>query len=97
MTRDEHAHAKINLGLEILGRRDDGYHEVRTILCTVSLADRLTFEDADRDEIVVGGAGLDLTPERNLVLRTLRVMREGGAAIPPHLERNRLMRPLRWT
>ena len=37
------AQAKINLTLEVLGRRDDGYHQVRTILQTVDLADRLTF------------------------------------------------------
>jgi 4-diphosphocytidyl-2-C-methyl-D-erythritol kinase len=36
------APAKLNLGLEILGRRDDGYHEIRTIFCAVSLFDRLT-------------------------------------------------------
>ncbi len=36
------AHAKINLTLEVLGRRDDGYHQVKTILQTVDLADRLT-------------------------------------------------------
>src|SRR5262245_65982491 len=36
--------AKINWTLEILGKRPDGYHEVRTLLQTVSLADELTFE-----------------------------------------------------
>jgi len=35
------AFAKINLGLRILGRRPDGYHEIRTIYQTVTLADRL--------------------------------------------------------
>ncbi len=35
------AHAKINLTLEVLGRRNDGYHQIRTILQTVDLADRL--------------------------------------------------------
>jgi len=35
------AFAKLNLTLEVLGRRDDGYHEVRTILQTIDLADRL--------------------------------------------------------
>jgi 4-diphosphocytidyl-2-C-methyl-D-erythritol kinase len=35
------AHAKINLGLEVLGVREDGYHELRTLFQTVSLADRL--------------------------------------------------------
>jgi 4-diphosphocytidyl-2-C-methyl-D-erythritol kinase len=38
--------AKINWTLEILGKRPDGYHEVRTLLQTVSVADELTFESA---------------------------------------------------
>jgi len=38
------AQAKINLTLEVLGRRDDGYHQVRTILQTVDLADRLVID-----------------------------------------------------
>ncbi len=35
------AFAKINLGLKVLGKRPDGYHEIRTVYQTVSLADRL--------------------------------------------------------
>jgi len=42
------AYAKINLTLEILGRRSDGHHEVKTILQTVDLADRLDVESAPR-------------------------------------------------
>jgi 4-diphosphocytidyl-2-C-methyl-D-erythritol kinase len=38
------AYAKINLGLEVLGRREDGYHEVQTILQTVSLHDKITIK-----------------------------------------------------
>ena len=41
------AHAKINLTLEVLGRRDDGYHDIASILQTVSLHDTLTFDEAD--------------------------------------------------
>ena len=40
------AYAKINLTLEVTGRRDDGYHDVATILQTVDLADTLTLEAA---------------------------------------------------
>lgn len=66
------APAKINLGLEILGRRADGFHEVRTILQTVALADDLTFADA-------ADLSLDCAPslgptERNLVLRAARLL-----------------------
>ena len=38
------APAKVNLFLEVLGKRPDGYHEVQTVLCPVSLFDQLTFE-----------------------------------------------------
>jgi 4-diphosphocytidyl-2-C-methyl-D-erythritol kinase len=38
------APAKLNLGLEVVGRRPDGYHELATIMQTVTLADRLTLE-----------------------------------------------------
>ncbi len=40
--RDVPAYAKINLTLDVLGRRDDGYHDLRSIMQTVSLADALT-------------------------------------------------------
>jgi len=40
------AAAKVNLALEVLGRRDDGYHEIATVMQTVDLSDRLLLEDA---------------------------------------------------
>ncbi len=45
------APAKVNLFLEVLGRRSDGYHEVQTLLCPISLFDRLTFEVTEQSEI----------------------------------------------
>lgn len=41
------AYAKLNLTFEVLGRRDDGFHQVVTIMQTISLADVLTIEPAD--------------------------------------------------
>src|SRR2546421_7138359 len=38
-----HAFAKINLELRVLGRRPDGYHELRTTFQSIALADKLTF------------------------------------------------------
>jgi len=40
--------AKVNLTLDVLGKRADGYHELRTILQTIDLADTLTFEVIER-------------------------------------------------
>jgi 4-diphosphocytidyl-2-C-methyl-D-erythritol kinase len=39
-----HAPAKINLSFEIKGRRDDGFHEIETLMAPISLSDRLTIE-----------------------------------------------------
>ena len=41
------APAKINLVLEVLGKRDDGYHEIRSLVQTISLCDVISFERAD--------------------------------------------------
>ena len=38
------AYAKVNLTLEVIGRRDDGFHDVATLLQTVDLADTLTLQ-----------------------------------------------------
>ena len=45
------AYAKINLGLDVIGKRDDGYHLVRMIMQNVDLYDTLTFEDNDTGKI----------------------------------------------
>jgi 4-diphosphocytidyl-2-C-methyl-D-erythritol kinase len=47
------AAAKVNLGLEVLGRRDDGYHEIATVMQAVDLSDRIILEDAPVLELLV--------------------------------------------
>jgi len=62
------AYAKVNLGLDVLRRREDGYHELRMIMQTVDLYDTLTFEKTEEAKIVmtcnIEGLPCD---ERNLV------------------------------
>ena len=71
------AFAKINLGLRVLGRRPDGYHEISTVFQTVSLHDTLTFETAPagRLELVCTDPEIPID-ETNLVLRAASALRE---------------------
>ncbi|MDR1113931.1 MAG: 4-(cytidine 5'-diphospho)-2-C-methyl-D-erythritol kinase [Candidatus Margulisbacteria bacterium] len=64
--------AKINLILNVLGRRQDGYHELRTILQSVSLYDTLEFARAERLEIDAP-SGITARPEQNLVYRAAEI------------------------
>jgi 4-diphosphocytidyl-2-C-methyl-D-erythritol kinase len=71
--------AKVNLHLEILGKRDDGFHEISTIFQTVSLCDELTFEDIDSEiELVTDDASIP-TDDRNLIVRAGNELRSAFA------------------
>ena len=67
------AYAKINLTLEVLGRRPDGYHEVRTVLQSIDLADRLHFTPAPRLEMECSTPELGV--EDNLVWKAADALR----------------------
>src|SRR6184192_4517199 len=71
------ASAKVNLVLEVLGKRDDGYHELVTVMQAVDLSDRLTLEDAEDLELDGRAAGVP-TDDRNLALRAARALREAA-------------------
>lgn len=66
------APAKINLGLEILGRRPDGFHEIRSILVKVSLFDRVTVAPARAASIWSDDPELSNTD--NLAFRAARLL-----------------------
>lgn len=80
------AHAKLNVFLRVLGRRDDGYHDVETLLLPISLADRLIAEPADELTMSIEGPAADGVPaaDANLALRAARALAaEAGGAGPP--------------
>jgi 4-diphosphocytidyl-2-C-methyl-D-erythritol kinase len=68
------AFAKINLTLEVLAKRPDGYHEVASILQTISLADTLTFEPNERLDFYCDVPTLQSSD--NLVLKAARLLQE---------------------
>ena len=88
------APAKINLTLEILGKRPDGYHDLRSLVAPVSIYDALTLVRTDGSiEVSCAVEGLPgethvmlPAPEDNLAVRAARLLREvtgygGGARI----------------
>ena len=68
------APAKINLGLRIVGRRRDGYHELRTVLQTISLADRLavSYQRRGSAQVTLRCNDQALENEDNLAYRAAR-------------------------
>ena len=71
------APAKLNLSLEVLGRRSDGYHEIRTVMQQIDLADELEILPAE--SLVVRCDDPALNGDRNLVWRAaVELARECG-------------------
>ena len=63
------AYAKINLGLDVLRRRPDGYHEVKMIMQTVDLYDDLEFTKLAEDEIRIFADKEELPADQEKYLR----------------------------
>ncbi|MCH8206346.1 MAG: 4-(cytidine 5'-diphospho)-2-C-methyl-D-erythritol kinase [Chloroflexi bacterium] len=70
------AYAKVNLTLEVLGRRDDGYHDIVSIIQTIDLADTLTLEPAEALTLECDDPGLQCSD--NLVMRAASLLAEAA-------------------
>ena len=73
------AHAKVNLTLEVLGMRPDGYHELRSVVTTIPLHDDVELLDAPAGEMTVemSGDGMEVPHvpcEENLAVRAARAL-----------------------
>jgi 4-diphosphocytidyl-2-C-methyl-D-erythritol kinase len=71
------AAAKVNLTLEVLGKRADGYHQISTVMQAVDLSDRITLDDADDFELRTGSAGIP-TDASNLAWRAAVALRDAA-------------------
>src|SRR4051812_10878170 len=71
------APAKVNLFLEVLGKRPDGYHEIATLMVAVRLYDTLIFRPIAAPEITLACTNPRLsTGPDNLVVRAANLLRE---------------------
>ncbi|NOX53491.1 MAG: 4-(cytidine 5'-diphospho)-2-C-methyl-D-erythritol kinase, partial [Planctomycetes bacterium] len=84
-----HAPAKLNLFLEVLGKRADGYHELETLMVSIGLYDTLVFREAHSETIEVrcldagessdcGEGGIDSIPtgRENLIVQAAQLLRD---------------------
>ncbi|ACV57237.1 4-(cytidine 5'-diphospho)-2-C-methyl-D-erythritol kinase [Alicyclobacillus acidocaldarius] len=72
----QRAYAKINLTLDVLGRRDDGYHEVDMVMQTVDLSDVVWLEARDDGEITMESTSSSVpVDERNLCVQAAHAFR----------------------
>lgn len=69
------SYAKINLGLSLFGKREDGFHNLETVMHEIDLSDEIYIEKAlfDKDEIVVEGERIE---GENLIATTLKYLRD---------------------
>lgn len=76
--------AKINLGLDILRRRPDGYHDIETVMVPVPWRDVLEIVPARGEEstLTVTGRHVDCPPEKNLVMKAYRAL-ASEVPLPP--------------
>lgn len=70
----EVAKAKINLGLRVLGKRADGYHEVDMLMQSIELADQLTFVRDSQLTLQLDNQQLQADPQENLIIKAARVL-----------------------
>lgn len=78
------AYAKVNLSLDVGPERPDGYHEIESVMHTISLHDSITLREAGTGTEVLVSDGANVpTDHRNLVARTAEVLREMFAVTRP--------------
>lgn len=77
--------AKINLGLNVIRRRPDGYHDLLTVMVPVMWRDVLEAVPArgESTTITVTGRGVQCPPEKNLVIKAFRALEAEAGPLPP--------------
>ena len=87
----EFAPAKINLTLEVAGRRDDGFHEIRSLVAFARAGDVVTLEPGAARALTVSGPFADKLSGPNILSRALELLASTEAGLPTgsvHLEKN---------
>ena len=69
--------AKINLSIDVLGKREDGYHLVEMIMQTIDLYDIIKIEELETEEIIIKSNTSDIPlNENNIVYKAAELIRD---------------------
>ena len=85
------AYAKINLGLDVVRRLENGYHEVKMVMQTVGIYDVLDFQRTAGGIVITTDSGELPTDENNLIYKAAKLMMEAyhiGEGVKIHLEKH---------
>ncbi len=76
--------AKINLGLNVVNKRPDGYHDLETVFYPIGITDELMIEEGGNDcSLSIDGLSIEGSVENNLVVRAYRAVKERCPHLPP--------------
>ncbi len=79
------SHSKINLGLEIIAKRKDGFHELNSLFIPINLSDEITFQPSNKFEIIVSPNTVQIPLQENLIFKTVKLIQNQYKISIPNL------------
>ena len=77
--------AKINLGLNVVNKRTDGYHDLETVFYPVPIYDEIEITESQEVALEIKGHPIEGDPEKNLVIRAYRMVASRYPLPPVHI------------
>ena len=77
--------AKINIGLNVVAKRADGYHDLETVFYPMPIYDEIEIREAPETTLEIKGQTIEGDPEKNLVMRAYRMVATRYALPPLHI------------
>ncbi len=73
---EERAYAKVNLGLQVVKKRKDGYHDLKMVMASIDLFDTLTIQKHDVTQIIMENMKENIDIKENLIYKAVLLIKE---------------------
>jgi 4-diphosphocytidyl-2-C-methyl-D-erythritol kinase len=83
--------AKINIGLNVVSKREDGYHNLETIFYPVKLADALELVESEKTELSISGIKIEGKKDDNLILKAYGLLKNDFDLPPVHFHLHKII------